>query len=90
MQEWVCTREYWMIFGGPGFLAVGLIWLLSYPLFPFSKLSLFLNLPCVSPVDLTDGRGERVGEEPNHTTGEKAWSYKTPSILSVRILSICT
>ncbi len=59
-----------------------------YPFFPFSKLS--LCLPCLSPVDLTDGKGERVGEEPNHTTGEKAWSYKNPSILSVRILSICT
>jgi len=35
------NREYWMIYRGPGFLAV----------------CLFLSLPTVSPVELTDERG---------------------------------
>jgi hypothetical protein len=34
-------------------------------------------------VELTDRRrGNRVGEEPNHTTGETAWSFIYHSTLS--------
>jgi hypothetical protein len=28
----------------------------------------------MSPIELTDGRGRGVGEEPNYTTAEKAWA----------------
>ncbi len=49
-------REYWMIYIGPGFLAIVLFGSLTTPLpspSPASKLSLFLSLPCVSLVELT-------------------------------------
>ncbi len=42
-----------------------------HPPSPVSKLSLFLSLPVWSQVELTDGGGEGVGEEPNHATARK-------------------
>jgi hypothetical protein len=48
-------------------------WLLAHPLppSPVSKLSLFLGLPVCRRSSLLTGEGERVGEEPNHTTARK-------------------
>jgi hypothetical protein len=63
------SREYWMIYRRPGFLAV--VWFdSSHPLLPspVSKLSLFLCLPlCRLSSSLTDGRREKEGlrGEPN-------------------------
>ncbi len=31
---------------------------------------------CVSPVELSEGEGEGVGEEPNHTTARKPYPLK--------------
>jgi hypothetical protein len=47
-------REYWKIYRGPGFLAVARFG--SSPPPSVRKLSLFQST-CVSPVELTDGRG---------------------------------
>jgi hypothetical protein len=62
------NKEYWMIYRGPGFLAV--VWFGSSTMHPLSRQK-FVSLSqssCVSPVELTDGRGglEGVGEEPNY------------------------
>ncbi len=58
----VChSREYLMIYRGPGFLAVvrfGSSPTPSHPLFPQPLVSLSQS-SCLSPVDLTDGRGGR-------------------------------
>ncbi len=65
------TREYWMVYRGPGFLAVA--WFGSSPapspLFRQQVVSLS-HSSCVSPVDITYG-GDGVGEEPNHTIARK-------------------
>ncbi len=66
-------REYWMLYRGPGFLAVVWFWLLN-PLPP--------SLPSVSSTADTEEdwereticwleRGEGVEEEPNYTTARK-------------------
>jgi hypothetical protein len=70
------SRECWMIYRGPGFLVVGWFDLAPRTLLPslVSKLSLFLSLPCVSPVELTDGRGGKGGGGAKSYDGEKAWS----------------
>jgi hypothetical protein len=60
------TREYWMVYRGPGFLAV--IWLLLTPL-PLPPLPSATCLPvCYQSSLLTGEGGERVGKEPKHTT----------------------
>ncbi len=65
------TREYWMIYRGPGFLAV--YWLGSHSPSPVRNLSLFFSLPvCHRSSLLTDesgGGGE--GEKRNQTTERK-------------------
>jgi hypothetical protein len=52
-------REFWMIYRGPGFLAV--VWFgyshISFSPSPARKLSLFPESSCVSLDEVTDGRG---------------------------------
>ncbi len=71
----VPTREDWMIYRGPGFLAV--IWFGSMPCpFPPQKSASCLSFSgfCVSPVKLTDGKGwgERMVVEPNHSIAQES------------------
>ncbi len=55
------SREYWMIYRGPGFLAI----VDSAPrppsphLLPSATCFSFAQSSCVSPIELTDGRGGR-------------------------------
>ncbi len=50
------NREYWMIYRGPGFLVA--VWLGSSPTASRRQQVVSLSQsPCVSPVELTDGRG---------------------------------
>jgi hypothetical protein len=60
-----------------------MIRLLAHPLppSPVSKLFLLLILPCMSPVELTDGRGVG-GVGAKSYDGEKTWSPINHSILS--------
>ncbi len=60
-----------MIYRGPGFLAV--VWFFST--FPTSHV-VSHSQSCVSPVELTDGRGGG-GEEPNNTTPKKPGPLQT-------------
>ncbi len=60
-----------MIYRGPGYFSF--VWfgssLTPFPIFPLSKLSLFLSLPVCCRSGLLTGEGvEGVEEEPNHTT----------------------
>ncbi len=70
------TKEYWMIYRGPRFLAV--VWFGSQPTpfhpLPVSKLSLFLTLPVYRRQPRGWGRIESYD-------GEKAWSSRKHSIL---------
>jgi hypothetical protein len=72
------TREYWRIYGGPGFFTV--LWFGSspapFPLTPVSKFSIFLSLPVCrrSSLLMSCRGGEGVGEEPNHTTARNSGS----------------
>ncbi len=67
-----CTRynrEYWIIYRGPGFLAV--VWFGSFPTTSppphFHQQTVSISQSsCASPQELSDGRGVR--EEPNHKT----------------------
>ncbi len=77
--EFRCTREYWMIYRGPGFLAV--IWFGSFPTSspsPVSKASCLCLLVFLCVADraywreMGGGGGEE--EEPNHIDDEKACS----------------
>jgi hypothetical protein len=69
------NREYLMIYRGPGFLAVVLFG--SSPCTPF-VVSLSQS-SCVSPVELTNGRGGRGAKTYDD---EKAWPSINHSILS--------
>ncbi len=91
-QEWKCknfsyvfieTREYWMIYGGPGFIAVAWIGSSPTPSLPY--------LPSVSSTSDTQEDWERDGRErgegvrgrgANSYDGEKAWSSIQHSTLS--------
>jgi hypothetical protein len=71
----VPPREDWMIYRGPGFLAV--IWFGSMPCpFPPQKSASCLSFSgfCVSPVKLTDGKGwgERMVVESNHSIAQES------------------
>ncbi len=72
-------REDWIIYRGPGFLAV--VWFgstqpTSLPLSRQQVASLSQS-SCVSPVELADGReGEGVGVEPNHIPKRKPGPLK--------------
>jgi hypothetical protein len=69
------TREYWMIYRGPGFLAV--LWFGSSP----TLLTLFLSLP-VSPVELIDGRrggGGRGAQSYFHEKARSSINHSIPS-----------
>ncbi len=71
-----CPQEYWIIYRGPGFLAVvSFFWLLcSSPPLPISRQQIIVSLSqslCVSPFDLsllTGKGGEGLREEPINTT----------------------
>ncbi len=81
---WGITRKYWMNYRLPGFLAV--VWFGSsphpVPLFHQQVVSLSQS-SCVSPVELTDGRGRgMVGGWAKSYDGEKAWSSINQLILS--------
>jgi hypothetical protein len=78
------TREYWMIYRGPGFLAV--LWFGSTPS-PFPPLSHQYSLSysvflwVAGRASLQERCGEGVGVEPNDL--EKAWPSINHLILSV-------
>ncbi len=84
------VRQYWMIYRGPGFLAV--VWFGSTPT-PFSLLlsatclffSVFLRL-CVGGRAYWGERGEGVGMEPIHTT---TWKLGPLLIIHVSGLGKC-
>ncbi len=93
-HRWCCveekesTRDYWMIYRGPGFLAV--VWCGSFfthiipPFPPASRLSFYVFLCVASRVKLTDGRrwaGGRWWERAKTFDGEKIWSSIYHSIL---------
>ncbi len=85
MRVYYSTSE-WFI-EGPGFLAV--IWFGSSPNpFPLSRQQVISlsqsSCVCCRSSLLTVEVEERVGEESNHTTAEKAWSSINHSILSGR------
>jgi hypothetical protein len=61
-------REYWRIHRGPGFLAVVCFGSSPTPSLTCQQIVFSFS---VFRVQLTDGRGGRVGEEPNHTTAIK-------------------
>ncbi len=70
----VMNRVYWMIYRGPGFLAV--VWFGSSPTpppipHPHEQVVSLSPSSCVLPVELTLGRGGGAGREPNHTTARK-------------------
>ncbi len=70
-------RDYWMIYRGPGFLAV--VWLGSSPI----NLSLFLSSPVCRWSSLLTEEGERGwGRSKNHRTAKKQWSSVNCSIFS--------
>ncbi len=81
-------REYWMIYRGPGFIAV--VWFGSSPNPSPSRprppsVSCLVSLSqssCISPVELTDGRGGRGGGGAKSNDDEKAWSPINHSIFS--------
>jgi hypothetical protein len=77
-------QRVWMIQIGPGFLAV--IWFGPSPLSNQQVFHLY-QTSCVSPVELSDGRGWAVGGEAKSYDGEKTWSSIHHLILSA---SICT
>jgi hypothetical protein len=56
-------------------LSLSCDWAPSLPPPPASKLPLFFQSSCVSPVELMDGRG--VGEEPNHRQRKSLVLYKS-------------
>jgi len=66
----VWSWDYWMIYKGLGFLAIVRVGAPppAHPL-PSSSCLTFSVSSCVSPVELTDGKG--VGEEPNHRRARK-------------------
>ncbi len=80
----ICPREYWMIYEGPGFLAVA--WFGSsptpFPPLPSASCLYFSVFLCrVSAVELTDGRGgSGRGAKSDHR--KKAWPSTNHSILS--------
>jgi hypothetical protein len=78
------TKEYWMIYRGPSFLAV--VWLGSSPTPSPSRqqVGLFLTLPvCRRRPELSGGRrgGEGGGGEAESYDGERDWSSINHSIL---------
>ncbi len=80
----VNLREDWMIYKGPGFLAV--VWFVrlhAHPLLRPSRHQVAsLSHSCVSPVELTDGMGRGGGGRGAYdTTRKKAW----PSINCSRL-----
>ncbi len=83
----IACREYWMMNRVPGFLAVvwfGSFTTLFFPLPPESCLSLSRS-SCVSPIELTDGRGGGGRGGANQNDGGKALSSINHSILWVGI-----
>ncbi len=78
------TREHWLIYRGPGFLAVAWFGSTSTP--PPSPPPQQLVSPfqsSQSPVELTDGRGGGGGRGAKSNDIEKAWPSINHSILSV-------
>jgi hypothetical protein len=79
------TSDYWMIYRGPGFLAV--IWFVSSPTdlphLPSASCPSFSVFLHVLPVKLTYVRGGKgVGWEAKSNDREKAWPSNNHSILS--------
>ncbi len=72
------TREYWINYSGPGFLAV--VWLGSPPPLPSSSC-LFLSFPVWRWKSLLTGEGQG-GDGAKSDDGEKAWPSTNHSILS--------
>ncbi len=68
-------REYWMIYGGPGFLAV--VWFGSTPPSPLSNL----DRKTEKERQLAEERGWEVGEGAKSYNGENAWSSIYHSII---------
>ncbi len=79
-------REYWMIYRGPGFLAV--VWFIPPP--PFrQQIACLSQSSCVSPVELTTGRGGGGGGGARGAKSyhcEKAWPSMNQSKLFARRL----
>ncbi len=68
--SWCTTREYWIIYRGPGFIEVA--WFGSSSTPPVSKLEPATNRKNEKErQDLTGEEGPGMGEEPNHTKARK-------------------
>ncbi len=79
------AKEYWVIYRGPGFLAV-VIWQLPHPLSPLKVSSTgdTGRLRKGDNLQLADGSGgEMVGVGDKFYDGDKAWSSINHLILSV-------
>ncbi len=70
VECWIGSREYWLIYRGPGFLAVVCFGSSPPPLSCQQLVSLSQSI-CVFRSRLLPGGGQGVGEEPNHTMGWK-------------------
>jgi hypothetical protein len=81
------SREYWMIYRGPGFLAVVYNSAPHPPLSPLSSPSLFLSLPVCRRSSLLTEWGGRGGRGAKSYDLEKAWPSINHSILSGNISS---
>ncbi len=69
--------EYWIIYRGPGFLV---LWFRSCPTYSFLSCQQAVYVSqssCVSPVQLTDGRVERVGRSQIIRRRESLVIYKS-------------
>ncbi len=78
--------QYWMIYRGPGFLAVVAFCSLYPSPPPPPSASFFLSQSsCVSPFARLL-RGGGLGEDTNHQDGEKAWPSLNHLLLSVLLL----
>ncbi len=75
-------REYWMIYRGPGLLCsvISMIWFLPSNLLPLScqQIVSLSQSSCVSPFELTDGKGGRRGwgRSRSHRRRESLVLYK--------------
>ncbi len=70
LQSCRYIRDYCMIYRGSAFLCMNRLLANPLPLSRQQDVSLSQS-SCVSPLELTGGRGGGGGEEPNHTTVRK-------------------